>query len=122
MTMTRGVEAEYRDTFEDFSRKAQRVQWLAAQQNTDGKAFETALFELEKAHFAYNQARDLFLRSLLPASAQIPAADDKDYTSDVPTLAELIWESAGRPEGTAEEDRRRAAAIVKCAIATAVCD
>jgi hypothetical protein len=37
-------------------------------------------------------------------------------------LAELIWESAGRPDGTAEEDWRRAEAIVKCAVATAGCD
>jgi hypothetical protein len=122
MTRVLEVEAEYRDTFEDFSRKAQRVQSLAAQQHTDGEAFEAALFELEKAHLAYNQARDAFLRSLLPASAQIAAVDDKDYASDVPTLAELIWESAGRPEGTAAEDWRRAEAIVKCAVATAGCD
>jgi hypothetical protein len=122
MTRVLDAEAEYREAFEDFSRKAQRVQTLAAQQNTDGNAFETALFELEKAHFAYNQARDVFLGSLLPASAQIAASDDKDYASDVPTLAELIWESAGRPEGTAQEDWRRAEAIVKCAVATVGCD
>jgi len=129
---TREIEAEYRDTFEDFSRKAQRVQALtsqqnasqqnAAQQNIDGKAFDTALFELEKAHLAYNQARDTFLQSLLPESALMPADDDKDRTADVPTFAELIWESAGRPEGTAQEDWRRAEAIVKCAVATADCD
>jgi hypothetical protein len=122
MTMIREVEAEYRYAFEDFSRKAQRMQWLTAQQNTDSKTFETALFDLEKAHFAYNQARDAFLRSLLPASAQVPALDDKGYAGDVPMLAELIWESAGRPDGTADEDWRRAEAIVKCALATASCD
>ena len=120
--MTREVEAQYRDAFQDFSRKAQRMQLLTAQQNTDRKTFEAALFELERAHFAYNQARDEFLRSLLPESAQVPASDDKDYASDVPMLAELIWESAGRPDGTAEEDWRRAEAIAKCAVATAGCD
>jgi hypothetical protein len=122
MTMTREVEAEYRCAFEDFSRKAQLMQLLSAQQNTDSKTFETALFELERAHFAYNQARNAFLRSLLPESAQVQVVDDKDYASDVPMLAELIWESAGRPDGTAEEDWRRAEAIVKCAVATAGCD
>jgi hypothetical protein len=122
MTRTVEVEAEYQFAFEEFSKKAQRVQSLAAQQNTDENAFETALFELEKAHLAYNQARDAFLRSLLPASAHIPAAEDQDRAGDVPTLAELIWESAGRPDGTAEEDWRRAEAIVKCAVATAACD
>ena len=72
MTRSREVEAEYRDTFEDFSRKAQHMQLLTAQQNTDGKDFEAALLELERAHLAYNQARDTFLQSLLP--------DDGEYT------------------------------------------
>ena len=120
MTRSRQVEAEYRDTFEEFSRKAQHVQLLSAQQNTDGKGFEVALLELERAHLAYNQARDTFLECLLPA-ADIPAADNHDRTGDVPVIAELIWESAGRPDGTALEDWRRAEAIVKCAVATA-CD
>jgi hypothetical protein len=115
------VEAEYRDTFEDFSKKAQRVQSLTALHSTDGKAFEIALIELEKAHLAYNQARDTFLQTLLPASAAMPAAEDHDRTADVPAIAELIWEGAGRPHGTAQEDWRRAEAIVKCAVA-AGCD
>jgi hypothetical protein len=122
MTRTREVEAEYRSAFQDFSRKAERVQSLTAQRSTDEKAFEDALFELEKAHLAYNQARDAFLRSLLPASAEMPANDDQDHASDVPTIAELIWESAGRPDGTAKEDWRRAEAIVRCAVATTGCD
>jgi hypothetical protein len=121
MTRSRQVEAEYRDTFEEFSRKAQHVQLLAAQQNTDGKGFEVALLQLERAHLAYNQARDTFLQSLLPGSSPMPAPDEKDRTGDVPVIAELIWESAGRPDGTALEDWRRAEAIVKCAVATA-CD
>jgi Protein of unknown function (DUF2934) len=122
MKRTREVEAQYRDTFEDFSRKAQHVQSLTAQQSTDGKTFEAALLDLEKAHLTYNQARDAFLQSWLPASAPIPAVDDNDRTADVPTIAELIWEGAGRPDGTAAEDWRRAEAIVKCAVATADCD
>ena len=120
--MTREIEALYRDAFEDFSKKAQHMQLLTAQPNTDRKTFDDALFELERAHLAYNQARDAFLRSLLPESTQIPVDDDKNRTGDVPLIAELIWESAGRPEGTAQEDWRRAEAIVKCAVATAACD
>jgi hypothetical protein len=121
MTMIREVEIEYREAFEEFSKKAERVQSLAAQQNTDGRVFEAALLELEKSHLAYNHARDAFLGSLLPESEQIRVFKSQDYASDVPTLAELIWESAGRPDGTAEEDWRRAEAIVKSAAATAVC-
>jgi hypothetical protein len=119
---TREIEAEYRQAFENFSRKAERVQSLSAQPSTDGQTFDAALVELERAHLAYNQARDAFLRSLLPESAQIAEFSDQEHASDVPTLAELIWERAGRPDGTAEEDWRRAEEIVKCAVATAVGD
>jgi len=120
MTRTRVVEAEYRAAFEEFSKKAQHMQLLAAQ-NSDGKIFETALLELEKAQLAYNHARDAFLRSFLPESAPIPATHDHSHADDVPTIAELIWEGAGRPDGTAEQDWRRAEAIVKRAVATAAC-
>ena len=124
MTRTREVEAEYRDAFEDFSRKAERRRrhlFRADQVRPIEKAFEAALLELERAHLAYNQARDAFLQSLLPEFAQIPAFDNQEHASDVPTLAELLWENAGRPDGTAERDWRRAEAIVKRAVATAVC-
>jgi len=121
MTSPREVAAQYRDTFEEFSRKAQRVQFLTALHSKDPKSLESALLELERAHLAYNQARDLFLRSLLPEAVQMPAAEDHDRTADVPAIAELIWEGAGRPDGTAQEDWRRAEAIVKCAVATADC-
>ncbi len=94
---------------------------LLAAQNTGGKTFETALLELEEAQLAYNHARDAFLESLLPESAQMPAPHDHNHTDDVPAIAELIWESAGRPTGTAEEDWLRAEAIVKRAVATAEC-
>lgn len=120
MTRTREVEAEYRSAFEAFSQKAQRVQFLSAQ-NAGGKLFETALLELEKAHLAYNQARDRFLSSLLPGSLELPADTDDQRSRDVPAFAELIWETAGRPDGTAEEDWHRAEDIVKRAVATAAC-
>jgi hypothetical protein len=121
MTRAWEVDAEYRFAFDEFSRKAQRVQSLAAQQISDGNAFESALLELEQAHLAYNQARDAFLRCLLPASEQLTTFSDQERASDVTTLAELLWERAGRPDGTAEEDWRRAEAIVKTAVATAGC-
>ncbi len=116
MVMEASAEAEYRSAFENFSRKAQRVQLLAEHPTGDRKAFETALLELEKAHLAYNDARDAFVRKLLPASTG-PDHVRRDHRDDVQAIAELLWESAGRPTGTAEEDWRRAEAIVKCAVA-----
>ena len=90
---------------------------LLAAQNSDGKTFEAALLELEKAQLAYDHARDAFLESLLPESAQIPPRHGHNHSGDIPAIAELLWESAGRPQGTAEEDWRRAEAIVKTAVA-----
>ncbi len=115
------VEVEYRSAFEDFSRKAQQVQLLTEQPNGDRKAFETALLELEKAHLAYNGARDAFVRTLLPVSQRSQPDQRQDHNEDVQAIAELLWESAGRPTGTAEEDWRRAEAIVKNAVASTSC-
>jgi len=117
MVMEDLVQEVYRSAFEDFSRKAQRVQSLTEHPTGDRNAFESALLELEKAHLAYNDARDALVRSLLPASVQAPA-QAKDRGHDVQAIAELLWESAGRPTGTAEEDWRRAEAIVRCAVAS----
>lgn len=118
----RSVDAEmqYREAFEDFSRKAELVQRLAAQ-NAGGALFENALLHLERAQLAYNQARDAFVRMLLPNSAQVSPTADSAYAEDVPAIAELLWENAGRPDGTAEADWLRAEAIVKHAVATAAC-
>ncbi len=113
------VEEGYRSAFEDFSRKAQQVQFLTEHPTGDRKAFETALLELEKAHLAYNGARDALVRSLLPSV--VPSREQTDHRQDVQAIAELLWESAGRPTGTAEDDWRRAEAIVESAIAATAC-
>jgi|SRR5665213_519807 len=120
MVMAASVEEGYRSAFEDFSRKAQQVQSLTEHPTGDRKAFETALLELEKAHLAYNGARDALVRSLLPGSVKEQRQDraTPDHRGDVQAIAELLWESAGRPTGTAEEDWRRAEAIVQRAVAS----
>ncbi|MGA2881076.1 MAG: DUF2934 domain-containing protein [Bryobacteraceae bacterium] len=118
MVTVASFEVAYRSAFEDFSRKAQRVQLLTEHPTGDRKAFETALLELEKAHLTYNDARDAFVRSLLPAAKDHQRSfAGQDHRADVPAIAELLWESAGRPSGTAEEDWQRAEAIVQRAVA-----
>jgi hypothetical protein len=117
MVTVASVEVEYRSAFEDFSRKAQQVQSLMEHPTGDRKALETALLELEKAHLAYNQARDAFVSSLLPAAVDTHPHQRQDHNHDVAAIAELLWEGAGRPTGTAEEDWRRAEAIVQRAVA-----
>jgi Protein of unknown function (DUF2934) len=118
MVMAASVEEGYRSAFEEFSRKAQRVQSLTEHPTGDRKAFETALLELEKAHLEYNEARDALVRSLLPGSVKERNRVAADHRGDVQAIAELLWESAGRPTGTAEEDWRRAEAIVQRAVAS----
>jgi Protein of unknown function (DUF2934) len=115
MVMEVSVEVEYRSAFEDFSRKAQQVQFLTEHPGGDRKTFETALLEMEKAHLAYNQARDAFMQSLLPESVSTPHDQRREQSRDVQTIAELLWVGAGRPTGTAEEDWHRAEAIVNSA-------
>ena len=116
------VEEMYRSAFEDFSRSSRRVQLLTEHPTGDRTVFEAALLELEKAHLAYNEARDAFVRSLLPSPVRGQPESRTDgafhnHRSDVTAIAELLWEGAGRPTGTAEEDWRRAEAIVKSAVA-----
>ncbi len=118
MVMAVSVEEGYRSAFEDFSRKAQQVQSLTEHPTGDRKAFETALLELERAHLAYNDARDALVRSLLPGPVKEQRQDRANHRGDVQAIAELLWESAGRPTGTAEEDWRRAEAIVQRALAS----
>jgi hypothetical protein len=119
MAKVASVESQYRSAFEDFSRKAQRVQQLTEHPTGNRNEFEAALVELEKAHLAYGEARDALVRSLAPA-APVPAPKD-DHRSDVRTYAELLWESAGRPTGTAEDDWQRAEAIVQTAVEANCC-
>jgi hypothetical protein len=119
MATVASMEEEYRKAFEDFSHKAQRVQLLTESTSDDREGFETALLELEKAHLAYNEARDALMRVLLPLSRKAQESTARDHREHVPAIAELLWESAGRPAGTAEEDWQRAEAIVDCAVAAA---
>lgn len=121
MRKTGALELDYRAAFEEFSRRAQRVQFLAEHPTGDHKSFESALVELEKAHLAYNEARDAFVQAMLPAPARSSNEPRQSHSDDVPAIAELLWESAGRPTGTAEDDWRRAEAIVRRAVAAACC-
>ena len=72
--------------------------------------------EVEKARVIYDAYRDALAQQLLPASqrAGLPTEDPPEAkTERVKSIAELLWETAGRPEGTADEDWRLAEEIVK---------
>jgi hypothetical protein len=102
----------YRLAFEDFARSARRVQALKAQANADRSEVDAALLELEKARVFYNKCRDgLFehLRSDAHGKDNSPLYQ----TARVQEIAQLRWESNGKPNGTADEDWYKAEEIVR---------
>lgn len=77
--------------------------------------------ELEKAHVLYIARRDEWVQHLLPSGDQRPrpARSQHEHDDCVRAIAEVLWESAGRPEGTSLEDWRRAEEIVRQAATAA---
>jgi len=78
----------------------------------DSFTMEAALLEVEKARLAHSGARDQLARELVRPPMP-PAAQDGEH--HVRETARLLWEMAGRPEGSAERDWRRAEQLVHAA-------
>jgi hypothetical protein len=102
----------YRSAFSEFAQKVRQARALMNASNPDRQAIDAALLELEKARVAYNHRRDVLAQHLLnsgPAAFEPPGpAADR-----VRAVAELRWELAGKPDGTAEDDWFRAEEIVR---------
>jgi hypothetical protein len=117
MNPAQDAELVYRRAFEEFSKKVQQVQSLTKHPNTDRGLLETALVELETARVHYNESRDAWVQHLLPSSTRkdfptVRRDSPQAYAEHVRSIAKVLWESAGRPDGTADEDWRRAEEIV----------
>ena len=92
------------------------MQALATDPHPNRAAIEAALVEVEKAHVVYDRCRDALAQFMIPPSrrAAFPRKDSPQAIDErVRSIAELLWESAGRPEGTADEDWRLAEQIVR---------
>lgn len=125
MTPTRGEYSakadlwrDYRRAFACFSQTVRRVQALTAQPDPDRAALDAALLEMEKARVTYNSRRDALAESLLPGPDReaLPAVTPDSpsaYAERVKVIAELLWEGAGRPDGTADDDWYHAEEIVR---------
>jgi Protein of unknown function (DUF2934) len=112
----------YQRSFHQFSESVRHLQALATDPHPNRTAIEAALVEVEKARVDYDGCRDALAQQLLPASesGRFPSKDPPQViTERVKSIAELLWESAGRPEGTADEDWRLAEEIVKRAATAA---
>jgi hypothetical protein len=118
-SQTKNAELAYREAFERFSKNVQQVQQFIASSQAEKQIAEAALVELQKAYLDYERARDAYARRLLSPSdrAATPARGEHHNPNAVRVIAELLWETAGRPEGTADEDWHRAEEIVRKAAA-----
>ncbi len=112
----------YQRAFHQFSERVRRLQMLTTDPHPNRAAIEEALVDVEKARVIYDACRDALAHELLPPSrsAGFPSADAPQAINErVKGIAELLWESAGRPEGTADQDWHLAEDIVKRAATAA---
>ena len=110
----------YQRAFHQFSERVRHLQMLTTDPHPNRAAIEATLVDVEKARAIYDECRDSLARELLPQSRNFPGTDAPQAVKErVKSIAELLWESAGRPDGTADEDWRLAEEIVKRAATAA---
>ena len=113
MTQIDGVlRNAYRSTFQQYSRKLDVLQSLMNSGNPEPGRVEAALLEVEEARKAHNSARDQLARELVRPALPPKAAVAERHIRET---AQLLWEVAGRPDGTAECDWHRAEQLVHAA-------
>jgi hypothetical protein len=114
MGANRALWNEYRATWEAFSQKLDELQ--AVVESKDRPRAEEALLAVEKARLTHNAARDRLAAQL---SGEIASLDKKEMHAAeqrrVRQTAQLLWEMAGKPNGTAEDDWFRAERLVRSA-------
>ncbi|HEY6392757.1 MAG TPA: DUF2934 domain-containing protein [Bryobacteraceae bacterium] len=117
----REARRAYQQAFHDFSECVRRLQSVINDPHPDRAAIEAALLEVEKTRVVYDSRRDALARHLLPLNPGIlPTTDSQEAVAEhVKDIAEILWEAAGKPDGTAADDWRRAEEIVKSAVAAA---
>jgi hypothetical protein len=113
MGANRDLRNEYRATWENFSRRLNELQTCVA---AGGQGAEAALLEVEKARIAHNAARDRLAEQLL---GEVAAVDKRTKSAAeqrrVRDTAHLLWEIAGKPNGSADSDWHRAEVLVRSA-------
>jgi hypothetical protein len=115
------AERGYRIAFEDFSQQARNFQRLTAQPNQDRAAVDAALLDLENAHLAYTNSRNALANQLSRATVDTGSLSDtrslQANVDRIRSIAKLLWEVAGKPEGSALDDWHRAEEIIRRAVA-----
>lgn len=103
---------DYQLSFQEFAKTVATVQRLTAQRLVDQNEFARAVVALENARIAYNHARDALAAELLESSLPVAPYSTQGRQVRTKRIAELLWESAGRPLGTADDDWHRAEQII----------
>jgi hypothetical protein len=99
--------ADYRRTWENFSRKLYEMQELAdAGRNREATV---ALVAVKAARLEHNAARDRLAKDLVARKLATPTSADQRIRK----TARLIWEFSGKPQNTAEADWHRAEELVR---------
>ena len=118
MSVSRRAVSDYRRRFAEFAEKVRQTRIVMTASSSNREAIDAALLEMERARVEYNRSRDLLAQQLSSARQETlglkPAEPDSGH---VRQIAELRWELAGKPEGTAEDDWYRAEEIVRRATA-----
>lgn len=102
----------YRATFEEYARKLETLQGLTGDGDRNNTQIEAVLLEVEEARVAYNCARDRLAKELVRSPLPADAGVNERH---IRKTARLLWELAGRPDGTAEHDWHRAEQLVRTA-------
>jgi len=98
------VSDAYRATFGEYARELDALQRLMDSVRPNLGEIEAAMQAVESARRAHSAARDRLAEELAAAK---PGEDRIRET------AQLLWELAGRPEGTAEFDWLRAEQLIR---------
>jgi hypothetical protein len=109
----------YRTAWEEFVRRTNALQDCLMASEPDRTRVEVALLEAEKARLAYNTARDLLVAQMTHL-ARDPAAQALPEDGKVRPIARLLWELAGKPDGTAQADWLKAERVVQSAASAAI--
>lgn len=109
MQVNDALQHAYRATFEVYAAKLKVLQSLLDDRNSLSGQIDAAMLAVEQARLAYSCARDRLANELMRVSAPQGAEVDEQR---IRSTAHLLWEIAGRPEGTAERDWRQAEKLV----------
>jgi hypothetical protein len=131
--MIERLREEYDVAFRNWAAQVRVLQSIDSGDPLDGGAIEQARRWVEEAAAIYQEKRNLYLNHVIasrsrqsqrvsgkaPSRPNTPAGSSPDpcvsspEPSPIRKLARQIWEEAGRPAGTAEQDWHRAKEIIQ---------